>query len=136
MYTRERFNRQHYYTLAPNPTTDDLETLRSLERSAIAYTLCYNNQPVATMGVMYIHGQRWYAWALMGAGAGRHMRAITRTAMACLDMTPPGRVDCAVLADFAAGHRWVEMLGFEVETPLLRLYGANGEDYTGYVRIR
>ena len=46
-----------------------------------------------------------------------------------------GRVEFTVRADFEKGHRWAKMLGFTVESPLLRAYGPLGEDHVGYVRF-
>lgn len=49
-----------------------------------------------------------------------------------------GRIEVTVRADFAAGHRWAKMLGFEVENApgLLMGYGPMGEDHIAYVRFQ
>lgn len=47
-----------------------------------------------------------------------------------------GRIEMTVRADFTKGQRWAQLLGFSVETPVLKNYGPLGEDHTGYVRIQ
>jgi hypothetical protein len=39
-----------------------------------------------------------------------------------------------VRADFEMGNRWAKMLGFEVETPLMKNYWPGGIDAVGYVK--
>ncbi len=77
---------------------------------------------------------RYTAWALLSENSGPHMTWITRAVRAGLE-TVQGRVELTVRVDFPPGQRWAEILGFHVETPLLRKYGPDGEDHIGYVRI-
>jgi hypothetical protein len=72
-------------------------------------------------------------WAYLNKDTGPNMRWITRRCKEHLDAIP-GRLEFTVRQDFAAGHRWAKLLGFEVETPLLVAYGPEGEDHVGYVR--
>ena len=46
------------------------------------------------------------------------------------------RLEISVLVDFKAAHRWVLMLGFEVEAALAKCYDPTGRDYVLYARIR
>ena len=43
--------------------------------------------------------------------------------------------ESTVRRDFALGQRWARMLGFEIETPVLRQFGPEGEDHVGYVKF-
>lgn len=74
------------------------------------------------------------AWSYVSEGAGPVMTRITRETRRMLD-NAPGRTEITVDKTFTEGHRWARLLGFEVETPLLRAYGPGGEDHVGYVRF-
>ena len=93
---------------------------------------------------------RHLAWAYLNATTGRHMTYITRGARRVIERAQ-GRVEFSVRRDFAKGHRWARMLGFDVENfpgtkieeypadavvpGLLRRYGPEGEDHVAYVRF-
>jgi hypothetical protein len=110
----------------------DPDTLRSMEAAPNLITLLHDGMPVAAGGTMELWHRRHMSWALLPAHSGPHMLAATREAYRRARMAP-GRVEMTVLRSFAAGHRWAEMLGFEVETPVLKGYGPDGADFTGYV---
>jgi hypothetical protein len=40
-----------------------------------------------------------------------------------------------VRKDFVQGHRWAQMLGFEMETPEMKAYDPQGATHVGYVRF-
>lgn len=110
-----------------------LETMRHLEENG-AWTAQVDGVPVACGGLIMQWPGRYQAWMVLNEDTGRYMRWLTRAVQARLAMTK-GRVEATVRADFDKGHRWVRLLGFEVEAPLLRRYGPEGEDHVGYVRI-
>lgn len=90
---------------------------------------------VACGGLVEQWPGRYTAWVFMNQDARRHMLAITRAVRSVMGAVK-GRIEMTVRCDFAAGHRWAKMLGFEVETPVLKAFGPEGEDHVGYVRIR
>ncbi len=101
-----------------------------------ARTLLLDGQPIASAGVVEVWPGRGYAWALLSAEAGRYMVRITRAVREFLDGSGYRRVEMAVDADFAAGRRWAEMLGFVCETPQpMRAYAPNGRDCYLYARV-
>lgn len=73
-------------------------------------------------------------WSYVSQDAGPVMTRITRETIRMLN-NAPGRTEITVAKTFDEGHRWARLLGFEVETPLLRAYGPGGEDHVGYVRF-
>ena len=77
---------------------------------------------------------RHTAWAYVARGTLRHMPWITAETKKALDAVK-GRIEFTVRADFPAGLRWAKTLGFEVETPLLKNYGPEGESHVGFVRF-
>lgn len=79
---------------------------------------------------------RALAWSVLDALAATHMMAATRAALAFLEEYAPKRVEMAVDVEFGPGHRWAQMLGFELEAPRMRAYHADGSDASLYARIR
>lgn len=105
-----------------------------IERAGGAYSLVVDNEIIACAGTLLMWPGRHQAWAVFTSAARPHMRRVTRFAKMVLSELK-GRVEITVVADYEKGHKWARMLGFEVETPLLRCYGPLGEDHVGYVRI-
>lgn len=75
------------------------------------------------------------AWAWLSRGWKRHARAITYEVARQLAQAPYRRIEAAVLREYDNGHAWMDRLGFEMETPRARKYGADGRDYSIYVRL-
>lgn len=106
----------------------------SVLESSCSWTGVVDGEPIGCAGIACQWEGRYVAWAYLGKRSGRHMRWITARAADYLQH-PKGRIEMTVREDFPAGHRWAKMLGFEVETPLLRAYGPFGENHVGYVRM-
>ena len=107
------------------------QTMRFLEQSPNSVTLMVDGLPVVCGGTIELWPGRSQAWTFVSNVAGPHLLMATKTAQKMLRAVP-GRVEMTVVKDFVNGHRWARMLGFEVETPLLRAYGPRGEDHVGY----
>lgn len=65
-------------------------------------------------------------WSAFDQDAGRHLRAIDRCTRRFLNTLPHVRIDTIVRADHEEGHRWMQMLGFELEGPVLNDYFEDG----------
>lgn len=100
-----------------------------------AWTLFHGNRVVGCAGTMVMWRGRHLAWAYFNRDSGGHMVAVTRHTLAKLSLLR-GRVEMTVQKDFVMGQKWARMLGFEIETPLLRAYGPDGEDHVGYVKFQ
>lgn len=135
------FCRWHYHWLAERgPAVDqigdmarDPATLAVLERCN-TWTGVVDGDPIAVAGTMQLWPGRHMAWAHMSLDTGPHMLWITHETLKRLEQVS-GRIELTVRADFAAGRRWAQMLGFEIETPCMKQYGPTGEDHIGFVRI-
>ncbi|MGL4310284.1 MAG: hypothetical protein ACRCSU_07330 [Paracoccaceae bacterium] len=83
---------------------------------------------------------RWHgvglAWAWLGREWRREARAITERVAQELDASPYHRIEAGVRVGYGRGHRWMERLGFALETPIARGWGPDGGDYSIYVRLR
>lgn len=93
-------------------------------------------EPIICAGTVPIWLGRYAAWAYLSRRAQRHMPAIHRAVKRYLDEFDGRRLEIAVACDFAAGHRWARMLGFEMEAERMRAYSPLGEDHALYVRVR
>lgn len=101
-----------------------------------AMTIFDGDEPVACVGAFEIWPGRAIVWSYLSATAGRRMLPLTRAVRALLDHYGCRRMECEVATEFAAGHRWARLLGFEVEAERLRKYFPHGGDCTLYARIR
>jgi hypothetical protein len=90
----------------------------------------------AMAGVIPQWPGRAIAWAMIAYNAGPHFLRITREVRRYLDECGHERVEASVDALFPQAIRWIEMLGFERETPEpMRRYGFKGRPAYLYARI-
>jgi RimJ/RimL family protein N-acetyltransferase len=109
---------------------------RGLENEHAA-TLMLDGRPIACAGVFPIWEGRAYLWCWLGCNAtAKTFLELHRFAKRFLDGLPFRRVEAAVECDFAAGHRWVKALGFELEAPRMRCFEIDGRDSALYARVR
>jgi len=111
----------------------DVDTLMTLEKQN-TWTAAVDGDPIACGGTIQQWPGRHHAWSLMNELTGPHMGFLTKAAKQRLSFAE-GRIELTVRADFAQGHRWAKLLGFQVETPVLVGYGPQGENHVGYVRF-
>jgi RimJ/RimL family protein N-acetyltransferase len=78
---------------------------------------------------------RAIAWGLISEYAGKQFVRIHKAVKRFLDTTDFNRVEAFVDADFEAGHRWIQMLGFEREG-YMRAFSPLGKDCILYARIK
>lgn len=91
----------------------------------------------AIAGVVPMWEGRAQAFAFIGTNAGRHFVSIDRAVRRFLAASTYRRIEAHVDANFAAGLRWIEMLGFERETARpMRSFTPDGRDCHLYARIR
>lgn len=109
-------------------------TLRCMERAPNSWTVVVDGEPLMCGGTLALWEGRHLGWAYLAKNAGAHMVSATRAAKRKL-AEAKGRVEITVRSDFEPGHRFARMLGFEIETPILRAFAPGGVDHTGYVRF-
>lgn len=106
-----------------------------LEASGEAFSGIHNGMVVGCAGVVTIWENRAYIWALLSPESGRHFVQIHKAVRDKLATLPHHRIEAAVDTNFAAGIRWIEMLGFEREG-MMRKYTPNGMDSYLYARVK
>lgn len=99
-----------------------------------ARTWTHGGDVVGIGGVVPIWPGRACAWALVSAGAGRCMTALTRSAGAFLSASGVRRLEAYVDPDFHAAHRWMRMLGFTLEARM-SAFKPDGSPALLYARI-
>jgi hypothetical protein len=102
------------------------------EHGGSSWTAEWNDHVVALGGLQEIWEGRAMAWAFLACDAP--MLRLTRAVSTLLRASPFRRVECWVDPTFAAGHRWAELLGFELEG-LARAYLPDGGDAAIYSLI-
>ncbi len=111
----------------------DIETLMMLEKQN-SWTIVVDGEPMACGGTMEQWPGRHSGWTYLNKKTGRHMGSVTKRVRELLDQVK-GRVEITVREDFKPGHTWARMLGFEIETPVMKQFGPEGENHVGYVRF-
>lgn len=86
-------------------------------RAGPAFTALHGETVLACAGVVEVWAGRALAWALIAEDAGRHMLGIHRAVSGFLMQAPYRRIEATVDEGFEAGHRWLRLMGFVLETP-------------------
>ena len=113
-----------------------IDGLRGLE-CPYASTLMQDGLPLACAGAAKYWEGRALLWSFLSSRVdARNFRQVHAAAHQFLSGLPYRRLEASVEIGFEAGHRWLRLLGFKVETPLLRRFGCDGSDHVGYVLLR
>ncbi len=102
----------------------------------LAFTYMADGIVLGVGGLVELWPNRATMWAYLDRRAGRHFVGIHRAALALLEVANFRRVEADVAVDFAAGHRWLKMLGFELEAPRMRAHLPTGGDSALYARVK
>jgi len=108
--------------------------LSGLSQKGFAWTGECDGQVMAIAGLMPIWENRALAWALIGELAGAHFAAIHRAIRKGITDSGFRRIEATVDVGFAQGHRWMTMLGFEMEG-YMKAYRPDGADMLLYARV-
>ncbi len=113
-------------------STDEAEKLEG----PWSKTIWYGDEPIVIVGIHHFWGQRGMAWSHYSPRSGKHMLAITRICKDMFDSYPLKRIESYVDVGYEKGHRYIKMMGFEMEVECAKASGAYGQDVTVYVRIK
>jgi hypothetical protein len=132
------FKRWHYdwigISAEPRSVRPHESVLAQLEQEN-SWTGIVDGEVIFCAGTVAQWPTRHTTWALLQETLSRqHMLWVTKEVLKGL-ATVKGRIELTVRTDFPAGKQWARMLGFQVETPLLKMFGPEGEDHIGYVRM-
>jgi RimJ/RimL family protein N-acetyltransferase len=107
----------------------------ALKAAGPCFTAMDGDEVLACAGVVKQWDNRAIAWGLISEYAGKQFVRIHKAVKRFLDTTDFNRVEAFVDADFEAGHRWIQMLGFEREG-YMRAFSPLGKDCILYARIK
>lgn len=108
---------------------DDADYARALAIPGNSFTALDGDRVIACSGCVEVWDNRAMAWALVSQDAGRHMLGVHRAVHGFLMAAKWRRVEAYVDAGFDAGMRWMDLLGFQLETPEpMRAFRPDGGD--------
>ena len=121
----EPFKPEHFLGLAGRANTSQMLTDAQctveygelLASSSQAFTGFVDDKVMAIAGTLQLWTGRLHLWAFLAIDSGPHMRSITRAVKKHLDGLRCVRLEAEVSEGFKAGHQWMRMLGFKLETP-------------------
>ena len=106
-----------------------------LANQGLAWTAENDGKILAIAGVEPQWENRATAFALLSDDSGPHFPAIHSAVVEFLDNAPYRRIEATVDVGFKQGHRWIKMLGFELEG-YMKAYRPDGADMLLYARVR
>ena len=77
--------------------------------------IVHEGEPLLIGGCIKVWEGRYVGWCFMSRHAGPHMFRITHLMRDYVDSFNAARVEMTVRSSFKEGHRWAELLGFELE---------------------
>ena len=101
-----------------------------------SFTALDGDKVLCVGGVTAIWDNRAIAWMLVDGSAGKHFVEIHKAAKRMLDMVPYARVEADTPCEFEAGHKWLKMLGFQLEAERMRAHRIDGGDSALYARVK
>lgn len=107
----------------------------ALQKAGEAWSGFVSGQCIGCAGLVKVWDGRAMAWAVLSDQTGKYMRAITARTAKCIRESEYRRIEAQVATDFVAGHRWVQLLGFQYEARL-RKWFPDGGDVDQYSLIR
>lgn len=108
--------------------------LSRLSQKGLAWTGEAEGQVIVIAGLMPIWENRALAWAMISESAGPHFAAIHKAVIKGIVDSGIRRVEATVDIGFDQGHRWMKMLGFELEG-YMKAYRPDGADMLLYARV-
>jgi len=122
---------EHTRTLGGNYTQVQVDLV-----GKYSFSFFDGNELVACAGLIPLRddNHRAVIWSLMAPGAEKHLLSLTKCGLRLMKVSPFKRIEGTTPVDFEQGHRWLRMLGFEIEAECMRHYQPN-EDHSLYSRI-
>lgn len=91
---------------------------------------------IIACGGILVHGDGLGTlWAVLAGSASGHLLFLHRATIRFMDTEPLRRLEATVQEGFQAGCRWLDLLGFHYEGPMLG-YGLDGATHLRYARVR
>jgi hypothetical protein len=111
------------------------EYARMLE-GQFAFTAIDGDVVIAVGGVAELWENRALAWSFIDHRAGKYFTQLHKAVLRVLEVIPYRRIEAETSCDFEQGHRWLKMLGFELEAPRMKAFRVDGGDSALYARVK
>jgi len=135
----EPYEPEHLATMRiQNAQRNVLPTLHDqvgMLESLPAVTIFDGDITVACVGAFEFWPGRAMVWSYLSEDARSRLLGLTRIIRRLMEHYDRRRLECEVAFDFAEGHRWARLLGFEVDAPRMRSYFPDGGDCTLYSKV-
>lgn len=138
-----RCHPEHLVLFAPQAAqaADAAVLMSPLAAAAISSTVAISGfvgpRCVGCAGVVDTGPDNALVWALLSKDVGPFMLAVSRKVRRVLDAYPARRVEATVVHGFAAGERWMRLLGFKRECETVdRTYFPVGVTAALYARVK
>lgn len=118
------------------PMLSDPSHGATLEQADASFTAIENGRVVGCGGIMPVWAGRAIAWSVLSANSGPCMVPIHIVTRRLLRMRSERRIEATCDADFKAGHRWLRLLGFELEAARMEGFAPDGRPHSLYARIQ
>ncbi len=95
-----------------------------------------DDEVVAVGGVTELWENRALAWTFIDSRAGKHFVALHKIVKDLLDIVPYRRIEAETSCGFTPGHRWLRMLGFQLEAECMKAFQPDGGDSALYAKVK
>jgi hypothetical protein len=137
------FRQEHAVTLIT--TVKDLEYLKPYMDSkhlnalvgdkAFTAVSIKDGSVLACAGIVQYWDSRGEAWAMFDPNFKECFLAVHNAVKRFLNVCPMKRIEAVVDLGYERGHRWIKLLGFDLEAPLLKAYRPDGRDCALYAKV-
>ena len=112
------------------------EQAKAIEESGWAWTAIDEHGPIGCAGIIHMWQGRGLVWAYIASRAtGSKFLAVHKAVQRFLDACYIKRLEMTVDPGFEQGHRWAELLGFEMEAAYMAAYRPDGGSCSLYARV-
>lgn len=139
--TVARFSPEHFDAIELQPAQAYVRehmTRAQLDRLALggpAYTVLRDGRPVLLGGLVEFNAERGMLWSILSAHAGPVLLRLHRQTLRFLETVDRPEITATCQTGYAAGARWLALLGFEW-WQALGPYGPARVPHDLYLRVR
>lgn len=136
-----KFKKEHLFAINEHVHDFSVKTIpvASLERlEARDYNYCIleGERVLAVCGCIPKGLNRGEVWCVLDKELKDVFFKVHNLIKPLIEGLPYERIEAVVNCDFEQGKRWMQVLGFTLEAPLMRKYSRTGKDCALYAKVR
>lgn len=101
-----------------------------------AFTGKDGDKVLISAGVIELWPGRGVAWAYIDRDAGKCFPSIHKAVKRFIDYCPIRRIEATTDVGFEPANRWIKMLGFTLEAPVMKAYNPTGNDSSLWAKVK